>query len=277
MAARVICSTNMSREPNNTNLEKILSQLPEEESKEAYRRWWHASGHIVQNEANLTYWRNDLHLRFKPSLTGRKERLVDGTLHGTYESYVITDEGGIQVLEVAPDWVGSNVSDETRVILHRVATDWNERHVNKEGRVETGFLTLVGNDDKKEEYTWDNRQISKVRYLPAKSVQTILDKEKILPERWRGVIRGVNNAPDEFVWLDKDWINETLSEKFIGFVKSTRSTGTEGYVRIPEGAAENQSRQMSLLDINAGTPRLAFRRIGSVQENDQPPGFLLVQ
>ena len=230
--------------------------------------WWHQSQHLVENEANLTFWKNDLHLRFKPSLTGRKERLVDGTLHGTYESYVITDEGGIQVLEVAPDWVMRNVSDEARVILHRVATDWNERHINVEGRVETGFLTLEGNDDKKDEYIWDNRQISKIRYLPPKTMRTILDKERTLPERWRGVIRGVN-AMDEFVWLDKEWIDETLSEEFIGFLKSTRNTGTEGYVRIPEGAAEDHSLQMLLHETRPGTPKLAYQRKGTVDDNDR--------
>ena len=270
LAARKMCSANMSREETVAGLNSVLSKIKDKESKEAYRRWWHQSGSLVEKEANLTYWKNDLYLRFKPSQTGKKQRL-DGTLHGAYESCVITEEGGIQVLEVAPDWVAGTISDEAREIVHRVATDWNERHVNIEGRTETGYLTLVGNDDKKEEYVlFDDRQVSKVRYLPEKKIRTALDKEKILPERWRGVIRGVDGSPDEFVWLQIDWITETLSEEFIGFVKSTRDTGTDGYVRIPEGSVEDHKRQMLLRNAPDGAPKLKYQqRKGSIGDNDR--------
>jgi hypothetical protein len=168
----------------------------------------------LEKEANLTYWRNDLHLRFKPSATRRKQR-KDGLLHGCYESYVVTEDGDEQVLEVTSDWVLRNISVQAREILHRVQKDWYEEHADNYGRKEIGFLTIQGNDtimeddkEKKMEYIFDERQISKIRYVPAKMITTAGGKQKKLPERWRGLIRGLNNQRDKFVWLDWDWIKK---------------------------------------------------------------------
>jgi hypothetical protein len=33
--------------------------------------------------------------------------------------------------------------------------------------------------------------------------------------------------------LEREWVEKELSEEFIGFIKTTRNGGTEGYVRIP--------------------------------------------
>jgi hypothetical protein len=267
--ARNMCSANMARERTSSGFTKVLASIDDEGSKEAYRVWWHQSGNLVEKEANLTYWKNTLYLRFKPATTGKRQRL-DGTLHGTYESCVMLEDGGVQVLEVAPDWVEREITKEAKEIIHRVATDWNERHVNIDGRAETGFLTLEGNDDKKEVHKLtDERQISKVRYLPPKTIRTAQNKEKILPERWRGVIRGVNNAPDDFVYLDDDWINGNLSEEFIGFLKSTRKAGTEGYVRIPEGAAEDHTKQILYHESIPDCPKLRYKRSGTIEDNDR--------
>jgi hypothetical protein len=73
---------------------------------------------VLEKETNLTYWRNDLHLRFKPSATGRKQR-KDGLIHGCYKSsYAVTKEGREQVVEVSPDWVQCNISVQAKEILH---------------------------------------------------------------------------------------------------------------------------------------------------------------
>jgi hypothetical protein len=66
-------------------------------------------------------------------------------------------------------------------------------------------------------------------------------KQKKLPARWRGLIQGLNNQRDEFVWLDWDWIKKNLSYSFVGLTKDTRKGGLEGYVRIPEGSAEDHT------------------------------------
>jgi hypothetical protein len=71
------------------------------------------------------------------------------------------------------------------------------------------------------------------------------------------------------VWLEADWIKENLSEAFIGFLKSTRAKGTEGYVRIPEGAAEDHTQQMSCRETVKDAPKIKYRRKGSVEDNDR--------
>jgi hypothetical protein len=60
-----------------------------------------------------------------------------------------------------------------------VQTDWYEEHFNEEGREEIGFLTIQGNDtvmedgkEKTVEYLFNERQISKIGYVPAKTITT---------------------------------------------------------------------------------------------------------
>jgi hypothetical protein len=103
-------------------------------------------------------------------------------------------------------------------------------------------LTVQGNDtvmqdgkEKTMEYLFDERQISKIQYVPAKTITTAGGKQKKLPERWRGLIRSLNNQRDKFVWLDWDWIQNNPSKAYICFIKDTRKGGIERYVRIPEG------------------------------------------
>jgi hypothetical protein len=84
--------------------------------------------------------------------------------------------------------------------------------------------------EKTMDYLFDERQSSKILYVPGKTITTAVGKQKKLPERWRGLIRGLNNQRDEFEWLDWDWIQNNLFKASIGFVKDTRKGGIQGYV-----------------------------------------------
>jgi hypothetical protein len=61
-AAPQMCSANMSHKVTTKDFEEYVATIKDEESKKAYKRWWHKSGEVLEKEANLTYWRNDLHL-----------------------------------------------------------------------------------------------------------------------------------------------------------------------------------------------------------------------
>jgi hypothetical protein len=172
-------------------------------------------------------------------------------------------------------WVQENVSSDAVEILHCVSKDWNEKHTDSDGRMENRFSTLQGMDKKKKdgkeiqmEYNYDDRQISKIRYVPEKIIKTSQGKDKILTERWRGLIRGIDRGPDKFVWLEWEWVQKELSEEFIGFIKSTRQSGTEGYVRIPEGLAEDQTQQMLKIKPQHDAPVLKYKRCGTIEETD---------
>jgi hypothetical protein len=154
-----------------------------------------------------------------------------------------------------------------------VQKDYYEEYVNDEGRKEIGFLTTQGNDtvmedgkEKTMEYLFDDRQISKIRYVPAKTIATAEGKQKKLPEKWRGLIQGLDNQRDEFVWLDWDWIKNNLSKAYIGFRKDTRNEGNEGYVCIPEGPAEDHTQQMSLRTTTPGAPKMKYKREGTIED-----------
>jgi hypothetical protein len=114
-AAREICNTNMRREKNQTLLQKTLSKIKDEDDKEAYQYWYNHTERIIENEASLTYWKDDLHLKFKPSREGRRER--DGELHGTFEAFVVTDDGEKRVMEVVDEWVRKNIAEEARALV----------------------------------------------------------------------------------------------------------------------------------------------------------------
>jgi hypothetical protein len=110
--ARQMCNNNMSRPVNMTKLSEILDSMQDEDSKKAFEVWWHASGHHVEKEVILTYWKNDLYICFKPSPAGKAQR-KDGLLHGVYESFGDTHDGGQLVVEVAADWVQVHYAKKT--------------------------------------------------------------------------------------------------------------------------------------------------------------------
>ena len=146
-------------------LNKMLNGMDEvdEESKLAYKQWWEQSKKHVEIEAQLTYWRNNLHIRLKPTLHGRKERR-DGTLHGTYEACIEDDNGNVRIVEVADDWVHANISGEAIEIIHRVSDDVHTLHADKTGRVDYGFVSILNYEGEDTE-----GQISKIRYIPPKT------------------------------------------------------------------------------------------------------------
>jgi hypothetical protein len=157
-----------------------------------------------------------------------------------------------------------------------VQKDWYEEHVNEEGRKEIGILTIQCNDttmedgkDKTMEYLFNERQISNIQYVPAKTITTAGGKKKKLPERWRGLIQGLNDQCDKCVWLDWEWIQNNLSKACIGFIKDTRNGGIEGYVPIPEGSAEDHTQQMSLRTTTPGAPKMKYKREGTIEDNDR--------
>jgi hypothetical protein len=160
---------------------------------------------------------------------------------------------------VSPDWVENNISEEAREILHSVAKDWNTKYTDDNGRVESGFLSLVGHDDQSE-FKYDDRQISCVRYLPEKVVKNSLGEDVVYPAKWRGMIKGVNDARESFVWLDQAWMDANVSKEMQGFVKSTRASGAEGYVRIPEGAAADHNEAHLSVAVQLETPKLQYTR-----------------
>ena len=104
-------------------------------------------------------------------------------------------------------------------------------------------------------FMYDNRQISAIRFLPAKTIRNSKGEESVLNEKWKGIIKGINNEGDEFVFLEQEWMDRNVSEAFQEFVRSTRASGVDGYVRIPEGApcAHDEKQVAGLKTENAPT------------------------
>jgi hypothetical protein len=57
-----MCSANISHETTTLKFEDCIATIEDEDTKKAYERWWHQSGGLVEKEALLTLWLNNLHL-----------------------------------------------------------------------------------------------------------------------------------------------------------------------------------------------------------------------
>jgi hypothetical protein len=165
---------------------------------------------------------------------------------------------------------------QAKEILHRVQKDWYEEHVNDEGRKEIGFLTIQGNDTVMEDgkvktmeylYWWETNQQNSVG--PRKKDYNCWGKEEETTRK----MEGSNTRFEQPMWqicvVDWDWIQNNLSNAFIGFMKDTRKGGIEGYVRIPEGSAEDHTQQMSLRTATPGAPKMKYKREGPIEDNDR--------
>jgi hypothetical protein len=271
-AARKQCSMDMMRDPTIEKLEKRVKRINDEESKEAMRIWWDRSSRIVENEAHLTYWRNDLHLRWKPA--NEKKVLRNGKLHGSYEALLILENGEERVTEVAPDWVEANVEKEAIAIVHRVSEDLETINISRDQWGEKGFVSITKQDSENSTSAFlyeDKRQISMIRYLPPKTFVNSNEKEVTYPEKWKGIIKdgtkgGSTNMNAEIVTLDQGWMDANISKDMQAFAKSLREYGTRGFVRIPEGAPTKAERPCEPLP---GAPSLKFLQEKSVQSIDR--------
>jgi hypothetical protein len=65
--------------------------------------------------------------------------------------------------------------------------------------------------------------------------------------------------------LDQDWVDDSISYDFQEMAKSMRKVGSDGYVRIPEGAPADHCNVMALPD----APVLKYTRKGSTTDNER--------
>ena len=117
---------------------------------------------------------------------------------------IIKVDGTIKKLKVANDWVEDNFTEAAIAAVQRVAYQTIEVYKDKHSsKTEKGYLSLASEPKTKK---FDKRQISQIRYLPAKQVRRPNGEMQILLPAWKGMIqtnRGGNTV--EFVMLTKKW------------------------------------------------------------------------
>jgi hypothetical protein len=139
------------------------------------------------------------------------------------------------VYKVANDWVESHFTEEALAVVQRVQSESKVRYSDKDSaETEHGFLSLK-NENKRNKYKYDDRQVSMIKYLPAKVVRNLAGQNVKKDAIWKGIIVSKNGA-SEFVTLEQDWIDKNIDKTFQEFLKELRDKNKEGYVRIPEGA-----------------------------------------
>ena len=138
-------------------------------------------------------------------------------------------------LKVANDWVEDNFTKAAIAAVQRVAYQTIEVYKDKHSsKTEKGYLSLASEPKTKK---IDKRQISQIRYLPAKQVCRPNGEMQILLPAWKGIIQTNRNGV-EFVMLTKKWVDENIAPSFQQLLKDIRHKDKLDYVRIPEGANE---------------------------------------
>ena len=202
----------MQRPGTKGELNKRIKQFSNDDSKLAYSKWCERSEAIVDNEVDLRLLSNNIRLRYIP-IPGRSSKLDEDTVRGTYEAMIIKVDGTIKKIKVANDWVEDNFTEEAIATVQRVAYQSIEVYKDKHSsKTEKGYLSLVSEPKTKK---FDKRQISQIRYLPAKQVRRPNGEMQILLPAWKGMIqtnRGGNGV--EFVMLTKKWVDENIAPSF---------------------------------------------------------------
>jgi hypothetical protein len=116
-------------------------------------------------------------------------------------------------------------------------------------KTERGFVSLTRQGD---EVFINNRQISSIRYIPAKRYTDPYSAEtKWKSECYRGIVRLDREGHAEFETLDKEWVEENFADDFLALLKSLRSENHAGYIPIPEGANEPHEQESIVFRENA--------------------------
>ena len=202
----------MQRPGTKGELNKRIKQFSNDDSKLAYSKWCERSEAIVDNEVDLRLLSNNIRLRYIP-IPGRLSKLDENTVCGTYEAMIIKVDGTIKKLEVANDWVEDNFTEEAIAAVQRVAYQTMEVYKDKHSsKTEKGYLSLASEPETKK---FDKRQISQIRYLPAKQVRRPNGEMQILLPAWKGMIQTKRGGNDvEFGMLTKKWVDENIAPSF---------------------------------------------------------------
>ena len=219
----------MQRPPTENELEKRLTLFETEENGTNFIQWWNKSDSIVNMEKALAIHDNDLDLKFIPKSTKPNKH---GQLKGNYEICVHYSDKTSKVVKVANDWVENNFSKDFLSVVQRAAMEAREKIVDKDSnRSLTGFISLrneMGN------HVWENRQISRIRFVPSKKVKEGLsevDREAF----WQGAIIIPETTSYKMVKLTQKWMNENISKEFQKLLREMRTNEKKYFIPIPEG------------------------------------------
>lgn len=225
----------------------------------AYREWWKNSQKQVDIEVQLAMLRNDIQLKFIPIPSSRKAA-YETKVRGFYEALVTVrdddgDAGETKLYKVANDWVEENFTEEALGVVQRLGRDIAK--VYKEigsDKTEYGYLSLEHEDTI---VRYDKRQVSQIRYIPAKRYTDPLSAEdKWREESYKGIVRMDYNGDVEFQVLTKEWVERNFSEDFIKLLKAQRNDKFKGYIAIPEGA--NEDHEAGTIVFAANAPKLRY-------------------
>jgi hypothetical protein len=228
-------NNNMQRLSDSDMAHARIMRFKQTANQEAYHAWWKASGSLVTNEVELALFTNEIRLKFT-QLPGRIPSEKGDVLRGQYEAMVTLSNGKVRTFQVANDWVESNFTKECLAVVQKIALDTKEVYKDKKSsKSHYGFISM---DNPNQTAELDNRQVSKIRYLPGKFLRRPNGKMEWNEPIWKGLINMGDNSGTEIVTLPNEWISSNISQRFQDLLIGLRDKGAAGFVLIPEGANE---------------------------------------
>jgi hypothetical protein len=219
-----------------TELNKRLNKFTQQEDKAAYTQWHNKSGQVVNDEVELALLTNEIRLKFTPQPLSRVDNKHPDTIRGSYQALVTLENGEEKFFDVANNWVEMNFTAESLGIIQRIAMDLKEVVYDKDSSTkEFGYLNLVNEG---QDFIFDNRQVSKIRWVPAKDVRQLDGSFKRKEGFWKGAIQTNRQVHASTVILPDDWVQQNISLSFQQLLKDLRRQNKTGFVLIPEGANE---------------------------------------
>ena len=238
----------LGRANSQKELDAIVEQQTRKDAKVAIRQFYKETVSRVQAEVNLALHKNEIWLKYCP-IPSFRESKYRGRERARYEVLVtILDEDSPDVGKTilyfpTNDWVEDNFTVEALTIVQQVAREGRLAYkIQDSSYSEEGFMPL--GKALKYMHEGQQKQISKMRYIPPKQETNLLGETVWRKEAWRGLIQTSRYETSEQVILDKEWVFENIDKHMCKFLKDVRNKeGHRGFVFIPEGDNEQHAAE----------------------------------
>jgi hypothetical protein len=207
-------------------LDAKVATFETKSSEHALRDWHKKSAKAVEDEINLSLLENDVQLKFVSIPSIRASRKDDHE-RGYYEALVTVknkeskDYEKTKLYKPSNDWVEANFTGECLTIIQEIAKETGKVYKPPgSSKTERGFVPL----HKPLIYVVENeqKQISKMRYLPPKQSKNAMGEVIWLSETWKGLVQNHRQQVEESILLQKEWVEKNISKAMRKFMKNLR-------------------------------------------------------
>ena len=259
-AAMSYFSKALKRPESDDELQRRLARFECKESKEAYLQWYKESASLLRNEVAVSLHENKLWLKFVPEPISKSNSTYADMERGSYIAVVEMPDGKLKQLALATDWVEANFTPQAIAIVQKVAFDTAQVHTfQDQSTSEYGYLSL---ENEEGNHKWDDRQISKIRWIPPKHYAKGGKPSTQDKGLWRGIVQTSPGVHGTSVILSQEWMDANITVGFQDLLKNLRNSKHSNFVFIPEGA--NEEHKESSMEFAENAPVTFYHSVDQI-------------